>query len=503
MVAVKTRQIKIEVLLGTVLVLVGTGAAGILLRPLGEPDQVLKARFGDVVWNHGIHARMKDIGNCTVCHHKERQGVTNPRPCSECHKRPDNRHAVINAGLWGVPPPKPHELEDGTTVPFAQEAFHGKCMGCHKAMKKGPAACRDCHAQTFVGDMGQVSWDHRLHARFMYGMDCVYCHHQDGEAKTPDEYRPCRECHRDVDTMEKTQMETGIENHEEFEHLECHACHTVTDPEEGARFCLDCHQKMRPALPEGASKEDHPPSIEEAIHIRCLECHNKDYADLTPGMPAICADCHKPDPSFMDGGTAGPVLWPHERHADFSDFECSECHHPNIPGEPHLACYRCHGSGDYGDIPSLKDALHKRCTECHAERDRAGPSDEEDCHACHSREEQDLHLYRGRTEEGECWWDHLSHANAFDLSCRECHHNTYMRNRMPFTVCTAFLACPEEANDIQGCRKCHGERGPGPLGERLQKEPKEYGHAMKTACGNCHDELEIGPADCNYMLLGK
>ncbi len=489
-------------MLGAILVLVAAGAGGVFLRPAGGTDHVLEARMGDVVWNHEFHARMRDIANCTVCHHKEHKGVTNPRPCTDCHKLIENQYAIINGPLFGITPPPPDVDIEGVSEPaYAMQAFHGKCVGCHKAMKQGPVLCFDCHSQSFAGKYGRVDWDHRLHSRIMTEMDCDYCHHKDKEAQTPEDFRPCSECHQPVETM-PVSMSTGTENHETLEHGECHTCHTTDDPEKGVRHCTLCHQDMEPWPEKGG--EESPPSIDQAIHTRCLECHNTKYAGLTTRMPVICDDCHQPDPSFMHGGTAGPVMWSHERHADFAGLECSRCHHMDQADEPQLACYRCHGAGDYGFAPSLREATHVRCTQCHTESSGFhGPRDQEECATCHARGAAGPELFRGASQGETCFFDHREHATSYGLSCRECHHNTLRKDGFPFTVCKSSLACPEEADQFQSCINCHGRRGPGPLARKLRQEPPVFSEALQKACNNCHDELEIGPPECVDLTIEK
>lgn len=89
----------------------------------GTSDDAPKApitltnKKGPVTFKHDTHASKA----CTTCHHKEKDGKANVK-CSECHK------AKEEAG-----------------VPKAKDAFHNKCMACHKAEKKGPSKCNECH----------------------------------------------------------------------------------------------------------------------------------------------------------------------------------------------------------------------------------------------------------------------------------------------------------------------------------------------------------------------
>jgi len=336
------KQIKVEVLLAAIAVLVVTGATGMLVRPAQPPDQVLKARLGDVIWNHDLHARMPEIGNCMVCHHTERQGITSPVPCTECHTPWTNRQAMVIPDLYMEVEQPTFGGKDG---PPAMQIFHGKCLGCHNAMSEGPVACRDCHAQSFSGSFGMVEWDHRKHARKME-MACVDCHHKDTKARWDGEYRSCSACHAPAKVLELA-MATGLEKHEDAKHGRCHTCHTQYNPENDPRSCTDCHPGL--ILPD----EHRAPSLEEAVHGRCMECHSVDSDALETTMPVICIDCHKPDPSMITHPAVGPVLFSHKRHAEYAEWTCIDCHHTDVPGEPHIACYRCHAADHFEGIPPL------------------------------------------------------------------------------------------------------------------------------------------------------
>jgi hypothetical protein len=475
----KAKQIKVEVLLGAIVVLVVAGAGGMLVRPAQIPDQVLRARTGDVIWNHDLHARMPEIGNCTVCHHTERIGTTSPKPCEDCHTLWTNAEAVVLPDLFMEVEEPVYSGEQG---PPAMTVFHGKCIGCHKAMTEGPVGCRDCHAQTFSGSQGIVEWDHRAHARQM-DVDCVRCHHKDTEATWDGEYRGCRNCHKPASVLGLPRP-TNRAEHQEAKHGECFKCHTQFNPENDLRSCIDCHKDMT-VVEEGKA-----PSIEEAIHKRCMECHNRAYRDLTPFMPIICRDCHKPDPSLITAPGLGPVLFSHKRHADYETWECDECHHTDVPGEPQTACYRCHGADLFADIPSLPEAMHKRCLGCHEEKG-VGLVDWNSFRS----PEADLSLFQFESGETSFWWDHRFHAVSLALSCRDCHHNYIRKDGEYVTAARTKATWPQEAGNIQTCRNCHGPEGPVPGSAAEGTEAKNLEGAFKKICIECHKRFEAGPVE--------
>ena len=499
------KEIKVELLLGAIAVLLVFGAGGMLVRPAAEPDQTLRARIGDVVWNHELHARMKEIGNCTVCHHAERQGITNPKPCTECHKLQSNEDALLLAGLFSGAEEKKYSGQDG---PPAMEIFHAKCDGCHKAMEQGPVGCRDCHAQSFSGSHGLVEWDHRVHARQM-DMDCVRCHHKDTEAKWDGEYRSCSVCHIPA-SLKGLEIATGIAEHENARHGECYTCHTVANPENDKRSCLDCHPGLAVEEKDGSGEEalltegealltegeallteGEALSMEQAIHARCTECHSVDAAEYKPTMPVYCTDCHKPDSSLLTEGRETPIIWSHKRHAEYQEWECNACHHTDIPTEPHTACYSCHGAGHFEGIPELPEALDKNCIGCHEDKG-AGLTRWESLES--QKAELAIFIHEEKTPESRFfWWDHRLHAVGLSLSCRECHHNTMVKDDAPVTEWLARQGTAQSALGLQSCSNCHGESGPVPGSAAEGSEARALGEVYKTVCVGCHEKLGCDP----------
>ncbi|HUT56155.1 MAG TPA: cytochrome c3 family protein, partial [bacterium] len=346
----KRKKIKVEFLLPVMLVLIGIGGGGLLVRPASNPDVTLPARIGDVPWNHELHSRMKDY-NCTTCHHTERPGVVNPKPCSQCHALPPKDQAMILADIYTGETVVNPVYKTGEQGPPAMQAYHAKCLGCHNAVKKGPTSCRDCHRQTFIGPHGGVEWSHREHSRQMGGkLTCLTCHHQDTEAVKDGDYRACRACHQPLAELAKD-LTKDVPKHEKERHLNCAFCHTTDDPEVGAAACTECHPNMDPNPAGTPDDKKAAPSLEQALHKRCLECHNAYNPDLSPNMPGVCTDCHQHGPGFFqfEYQEAGPAVWSHTRHSELVDWTCDKCHHKDEadPQKPHLACFRCHGQDDF------------------------------------------------------------------------------------------------------------------------------------------------------------
>jgi hypothetical protein len=78
------------------------------------------AKMPPVTFSHGAHQKVA----CAVCHHKDAQ---NPKACTTCH--------TVKGGQGGAP--------------AAKDAFHTRCIGCHKEAgakgAKAPTKCNDCH----------------------------------------------------------------------------------------------------------------------------------------------------------------------------------------------------------------------------------------------------------------------------------------------------------------------------------------------------------------------
>ncbi len=85
----------------------------------------MKAKKSPVAFPHGKHEEM--LKDCKVCHHTF-DGTGEVKGCAAagCHDQPGKKDKMA-----------------------FYKAFHGKdkktCVGCHKAEKKGPKSCKQCH----------------------------------------------------------------------------------------------------------------------------------------------------------------------------------------------------------------------------------------------------------------------------------------------------------------------------------------------------------------------
>jgi hypothetical protein len=484
----KGKKIKVGILISIALMLVVAGALGMKVRPKIEPDSILKARFGDVVWNHELHARMKDISNCTTCHHTDKMGTTEPQPCGDCHKLPDNADTIIVPEMFMDVEKVKYEGENG---PPAMTALHGKCIGCHKAMSEGPEECRDCHTQKFAGAQGVVVWDHTVHSRKIdmdshpgFEGNCVSCHHQDKNASNDGDYRACGTCHKPAIENEMV-IASGIKDHEKFKHGECETCHTEFNPEDQNVSCTECHKGLE--LMSGADTATIRPSLEQAVHGKCNTCHNEEYDKVEKSMPVYCKDCHEPNPNIIEISNEATLVWDHTRHAEYQNETCDTCHHKDVESGPQLACRSCHGTGQY-DNPSFEDALKQNCVDCHKEK-KVGLDTLESMISSEFK----TGLYKYEDETGSFWWDHRFHAISSSLSCQNCHHNTIQKDGKYVTAKRINHDWSSKDGHIQACDNCHGPTGPVEGSVAQDTKAPNRPEAYKKVCVDCHQKLNGGP----------
>ena len=193
---------------------------------------------------------------------------------------------------------------------------NGVVSGSHGALDAGAAvsylkehvtrydaeACVTCHHY----ELARKDWGHKRHAREM-GLDCRDCHHKD----------------------------TGIE------------------PE--PQNCADCHEAgaaptHRPAEPGT------PPNLADAVHARCITCHEDLFAKKVNG----CASCHDVKPMREQPAEARSKVSP--LYAD---------------------CVVCHEAGGDKLLLGRMDAFHKQCMGCHESAGK-GPFKKGQCAQCHT-----------------------------------------------------------------------------------------------------------------------
>ncbi len=117
--------------------------------------------------------------------------------------------------------------------------------------------------------------------------DCQTCHHLD---LPEDEATACWQCHADY------HQATSIFNHNLHQQAlggnkSCQECHTQEHVKLTAVICQDCHDSMFPAS-EQTVFNMFAPSYVDAMHGRCLECHQEQALKQDKPELALCSTCH-------------------------------------------------------------------------------------------------------------------------------------------------------------------------------------------------------------------
>ena len=117
--------------------------------------------------------------------------------------------------------------------------------------------------------------------------NCQTCHHLD---MPEDEATACWECHTDY-YQSASIFNHGLHQNALGGNESCQECHKGEHVKLTSEICQDCHETMTPT--EGqVSFNILAPSYKDAMHSRCLDCH-EDQA-LKPDKPelALCSTCH-------------------------------------------------------------------------------------------------------------------------------------------------------------------------------------------------------------------
>jgi len=190
--------------------------------------------------------------------------------------------------------------------------------------------------------------------------------------------------------------------------------------------------------------------------IPCDECHHERKGDSQEPLP--CGACHPqafdrdyirehinsfPDNSYCiqcHHAELGKLSFDHEAHEEYADEDCQACHHtPDIEEEPQK-CGNCHTNAGTKEIPSVRDAAHDRCIDCHDDMFKDGLKG---CNPCHKM--RNMENYKGdHTPCEQCHQSSegkdlvLNRLDAFHDKCMDCHKE--------------LKRGPYKDND---CDKCH------------------------------------------------
>jgi hypothetical protein len=145
----------------------------------------------------------------------------------------------------------------------------------------------DGNASGYMVDFPHLEHQERL-ADGNAGQDnCQTCHHLDVPG---DEATACWECHTDY------HQPISIYDHSVHQGAlggngSCQECHTREHVKLTAEICQDCHESMTPD--EGQTTFSMlAPSYKDALHGRCLDCHEEQTLKQDKPELVLCSTCH-------------------------------------------------------------------------------------------------------------------------------------------------------------------------------------------------------------------
>lgn len=422
--------------------IIGIAFASIVLgSEIGEDR--LDNRFGDVPWDHELHARGA-VDNCRICHHTSKPNDAKPQACDECHKKADIADSMF------TPAPLRNAKAAGGEKKGSDRrvVFHKKCVGCHGAVKEGPVACRDCHTQKLLAEGGATRFDHIAYAN-EHNLVCISCHteHKDAVVKG-EEWDDCASCHEegknshvhmgwsDMKRFDHTPLFKGksgevvwdhrmhklnyFDSMKDIEKVTCLTCHHMDSDlsPQNYRGCSTCHNDT----PYEGDQKRIVPSRKTALHKNCLKCHDSRRTDIPPGVKASCNSCHRVELNTVKSDF-GAITWSHDGHAG-GGVDCTYCHHADPEEGPMRACDVCHFEGKIKNLNSLKHKTHTNCVECHSldnprVKDQLKWDNIKTCDVCHvpwpwNNIDKKHDIYEKKHEK-------LTMSNVIHKVCWECH----------------------------------------------------------------------------------
>jgi len=327
--------------------------------------------YGPVRFMHNKH--MTVSGDCVTCHHYRPEGKNESETvrCRACHQEAFNPDVPGRTGL--------------------KAAYHLKCFGCHKEVKKGPVNCTGCHEKN-VPDHSKLVQLSGKPKPTEVTKECLRCHQSSGEGLLTSAHWLWRGPSINTQGREKE-----ISNGKATNTMN-NFCIALSN---NWPRCTSCHA--------GYGWKDKTFDFNDMSKMDCLVCHdttgtyNKPPKDA--GMPdpkvdlvhvaknvgkpsrSTCGDCH------FEGGGGDSV-----KHADMNstllhprrtcdvhmggyDFKCHECHKTqdhHIKGrstslpvaEGGFNCEACHTENPHNDNDLLDHHLNKHtqsiaCNTCH------------------------------------------------------------------------------------------------------------------------------------------
>jgi octaheme c-type cytochrome (tetrathionate reductase family) len=328
--------------------------------------------YGPVRFMHNKH--MTVSGDCVTCHHyrPEHKNASETVRCRACHQEAFNSKVPGRTGL--------------------KAAYHLKCLGCHKEVKKGPVNCTGCHAKNVPDHNTLVQLSGKPKPSEVT-KECLRCHQSSGEGLLTSAHWLWRGPSTNTHGREKE-----ISNGKATNTMN-NFCIALSN---NWPRCTSCHA--------GYGWKDKNFDFSDMTQMDCLICHdttgtyNKTPKDAGMPNPKVdlvhvaknvgkpsrhtCGDCH-----FEGGGgdavkhadMNSTLYWPKRTcdiHMGGYDFSCHECHktqNHHIKGrstslpvaEGGFSCEDCHTEKPHNDNKLLDHHLNKHtqtiaCNTCHA-----------------------------------------------------------------------------------------------------------------------------------------
>lgn len=323
------------------------------------------------------------------------------RDCSVCHTATANGHTV-----------KFQREKNGDNAKKLEKLYHNGCIGCHEDMashnlKTGPrdGECRVCHTTKLPAKVEHksITLDKSLHAMHVASKaivnpanseaNCGVCHHVYDEKLKKLVWKKgqedaCASCHGAKADGTKPSLQTAV-------HTKCVWCHENVAQSSRAYLTAQAESKRNgKKLSEQEAKAE-AASIEAAIETgptTCAGCHTEaaqsKFKKMNPtprlmrGQPdaTVMLPVGVKRPAGAPEVGMKPVVFNHKAHEASVD-SCRTCHHKKI--ESCTVCHTVEGTKD-GNFVKLSDAMHKAtsassCVGCHQKT----VTTKKECAGCH------------------------------------------------------------------------------------------------------------------------